>query len=107
MDTPQKPMSPADAKWARNFISPSASSALPPLEPQGQSARSSLATGSALLAALIEATDMAEGLVESMDYLGTGSDSQAARKEQKADEERIAHFRAIISAHTPNAKAQP
>lgn len=79
MDTPQKPMSPADAKWAKDFILPSASSALPAHETQGQSARSSLATGSLPVSS-------AEALLEKWDFMADHW-SQLAENRRKRGEE--------------------
>jgi hypothetical protein len=53
-----------------------------------------------LLPVLIEAVDMAETLVASMDYLGTGTDHRWANKCKREDEEIIARFRAVIAAHS-------
>lgn len=54
-----------------------------------------------LEATLTEALDMAESLVESMDYLGTGSDSRWADKQQKEDADKVAAFRKRLSATPP------
>ncbi len=45
-----------------------------------------------------KAVDMADGLVESMDYLGTGSNSKSAQVEQKHDRNKVQEFRRCISA---------
>ncbi len=58
------------------------------------------------IVALKEAVDMAESLAQTMDYLGTGSDSRLAAKEQEADEKKIADFRTIIAALNPQPGAK-
>ena len=44
------------------------------------------------------AIELADALVESMDYLGTGSNSKAANKEQQEDREEVQRLKDIIAA---------
>ncbi len=50
-----------------------------------------------MLEALKDAVDLADGLVESMDYLGSGSDIKEATKYQCEDRALVAGFRAFIA----------
>lgn len=65
------------------------------------------ASGSALLSALQEAVDLAETLHINMDYLGTGSDSKAAKDEAEQDRKTIERLKEVIAHGETQTMKQP
>jgi hypothetical protein len=55
-----------------------------------------------LVDALTEAADLADVLVESMDYLGTGSNSKSANKEREDDRAIVVRLKSALSAEQDN-----
>jgi chromosome segregation ATPase len=55
-----------------------------------------------LVDALTKSADLADTLVESMDYLGTGSNSKAANKEREEDRAVVVRLREALTAEQDN-----